>query len=104
MTFDIITDNIRNTISKGDEDVKKRERVLAAIRNEKVDAVPVGFSLHFNEKTGAEAVKAHLEFFEKTDTDIIKIMNEHLVPDVGEIRRPDDWNKIPVYSMKSSFM
>lgn len=84
--------------------MNKRERVLAAVRKEKVDVIPVGFSLHFNEKTGKEAVDAHLKFFEETDTDIIKMMNENLVPDVGEIRTPDDWNKIPTYSMKDAFM
>lgn len=84
--------------------MNKRERVLAAVRKERVDVIPVGFSLHFNEKTGKEAVDAHLKFFEETDTDIIKMMNENLVPDVGEIRTPDDWNKIPTYSMKDAFM
>lgn len=82
----------------------KRERVMAAIRKETVDFVPTSFTLHFNEKTGKEAVEAHLKFFEETDTDIIKIMNENLVPDAGEIRRPEDWNKIPTYSLKDSFM
>lgn len=84
----------------------KKERVLAAIRGEQVDHVPTGFSLHFpkEDAVGERAVQAHLEFFEKTDTDIIKMMNENLVPDVGEIRTPDDWKKIPTYSLKDAFM
>lgn len=82
----------------------KRERVMAAIKKEAVDHVPSGFSIHFNEKTGKEAVEAHLKFFRETDTDIIKMMNENLVPDVGEIKRPEDWKKIPDYSMKDGFM
>lgn len=84
----------------------KKERVWAAIRGEETDRVPVGFSLHF-EKGSAEGeagVKSHLDFFRETDTDIIKIMNENLVPDVGEIRCPEDWEKIPSYSLKDSFM
>lgn len=84
----------------------KKERVMAAIKGEQVDHVPTGFSLHFpkEEAAGEKAVQAHLEFFRKTDTDIIKIMNENLVPDAGEIRTPDDWNKIPSYSVKDAFM
>lgn len=86
--------------------MNKRERVLAAIRKEPVDHVPTGFSLHFPEdcKTGEKAVEAHLRFFRETDTDIIKIMNENLVPDVGDILRPKDWDKIPSYSLKDGFM
>ncbi len=84
----------------------KRERVLAAIKGKTVDYVPTGFSLHFpaHEANGEKGVQSHLEFFRQTDTDIIKIMNENLVPDVGEIRTPEDWNKIPSYSLKDSFM
>jgi len=84
----------------------KRERVLCAIHNQPVDHVPSCFSLHFpaEDKQEERAVEAHLNFFRDTDTDIIKIMNENLVPDVGEIRVPDDWNKIPVYSIHDSFM
>lgn len=84
----------------------KRERVLAAIRGIEVDHVPTGFSLHFpaGQAKGDEGVQSHLEFFRKTDTDIIKIMNENLVPDVGEIRTPEDWNKIPSYSLDDGFM
>lgn len=86
--------------------MKKRERVLAAIEGREVDCVPVGFSLHFpkgNER-GQVGADVHLKFFRETDTDIVKIMNENLVPDVGEIRRPEDWDRIPVYSMKDDFM
>ncbi len=86
--------------------MKKKERVFAAIRKEAVDHVPTGFSLHFpgESQQGEEAVKAHLQFFRETDTDIIKIMNENLVPDAGDILRPKDWDKIPSYSLKDGFM
>ena len=84
----------------------KRERVITAIQGGEADYVPTGFSLHFPAERafGKEAVKSHLEFFERTDTDILKIMNENLVPDIGEIRVPEDWNKIPSYSLKDTFM
>ena len=86
--------------------MKKRDRVFAAIRGEEVDHVPCGFSLHFPHDCafGDASVEAHLRFFKETDTDIIKIMNENLVPDVGEIRTAEDWKKIPSYSMKEGFM
>ncbi len=86
--------------------MNKKERVLAAIQGREPDHVPCGFSLHFPEgkAKGEAAVQSHLEFFEKTDTDILKIMNENMVPDVGEIRTPADWNKIPTYSLKDDFM
>lgn len=84
----------------------KRERVITAIQGGEADYVPTGFSLHFPAERafGKEAVTSHLEFFERTDTDILKIMNENLVPDIGEIRVPEDWNKIPSYSLKDTFM
>lgn len=84
----------------------KRERVIAAIAKQPVDAIPAGFSLHFPTQinSGAAAVNAHLDFFKATDTDILKIMNENLTPDVGEILVPDDWNKIPTYSLGDDFM
>lgn len=86
--------------------MNKKERVKAAIEGKMPDYVPCGFSLHFPKERamGEEAVAAHLEFFEKTDTDIFKIMNENMVPDVGEIKVPSDWNKIPTYSLKDDFM
>jgi len=84
----------------------KKERVWNAIHGKEVDYVPTGFSLHFakGQAAGEAGVQSHLEFFRETDTDIIKIMNENLTPDVGDIQRPEDWNKIPSYSLKDDFM
>lgn len=84
----------------------KRSRVAAAIARQPVDAVPSGFSLHFPRAVafGDPGVQSHLDFFRETDTDILKIMNENLVPDVGEIRTPEDWNKIPTYSLTDVFI
>lgn len=84
----------------------KKERVWRAIQGKEVDHVPAGFSLHFakDKAQGEAGVKSHLEFFKETETDIIKIMNENLVPDVGEIKVPKDWDKIPSYSLKDDFM
>lgn len=71
----------------------KAERVLAVLQGKEPDHTPCGFSLHFpqEQKKGQAAVEAHLKFFAETDTDICKIMNENLVPSVGELRSPRDW-------------
>lgn len=84
----------------------KRERVLAAIHGEEVDAIPSGFSLHFPEKMafGDKAVDAHLHFFRETDTDILKIMNENLVPYMGEIKRAQDYQMVKNISIHEKFM
>lgn len=86
--------------------MNKRERVIAAILGRDVDHVPSCFSLHFpvDAAFGEAGVESHLNFFEQTDADVFKIMNENLVPDVGEIRIPADWNKIPIYSLEDPFM
>lgn len=86
--------------------MNKKERVLTSINGGKADHVPTCFSLHFPKDIafGDKGVETHLEFFEKTNTDILKIMNENLVPYVGEIKRPDDWNKIKNISLKDDFM
>ena len=86
--------------------MNKRERVAAAIRGEEVDYVPTGFSMHFPDscKEGEAAVAAHLKFFQETDTDIIKIMNESLVPYMGEVKEPDDFRKYRVLGPDEKFI
>lgn len=84
----------------------KKERVIAAIKGEKVDYVPSGFSIHFpaDDAFGGEGVKNHIDFFRKTDTDILKIMNEHLLPYAGCINTAEDWKKIKTYSAHDDFV
>jgi len=84
----------------------KRERVLASIKGQNVDHVPCSFSLHFPTvvATGKEGVKSHLDFFKATDTDILKIMNENLLPNVGEFKTAQDYTKIPKISLADSYM
>lgn len=86
--------------------MNKKQRVLAAIRKQEVDHVPACFSLHFPTEvaSGEAAVKAHLDFYHATDCDILKIMNENLVPTIGEMNSPEDWRKIPAYDRHSPFM
>lgn len=84
----------------------KKERMLAAIQKLPVDHVPACFSLHFPKEmaSGDAAVKAHLDFARQTDVDVMKIMNENLVPEIGDMKSPEDWRKIPTYNRHSSFM
>ncbi len=84
----------------------KKERVIAAIEGKEVDGIPSGFSLHFpKEKAYGEiAVDTHLRFFEESDTDILKIMNENLVPYMGEIRTGSDYGMVKKMTMEDSFM
>lgn len=84
----------------------RKERVLAAINKQPVDRVPASFSLHFPEEAreGQRAVEAHLTFLEETGCDILKVMNENLVPPVGEMRGPEDWNQVPAHTKADSFI
>ena len=86
--------------------MNKKERVQAAIDKQPVDHVPACFSLHFPREIafGDAAVKAHLDFSRQTDCDILKIMNENLVPAIGEMNSPADWAKVPAYNRHSPFM
>ena len=87
--------------------MNKKERVIAAIRKDTVDYVPCGFSLHFPSDSayGDAGVKAHLDFFKQTDTDIVKIMNENLVPYMGELTSAAEYERlVRGLSLKSDFM
>lgn len=84
----------------------KKERVISVIDGKEVSVVPSCFSLHFKNDVafGDAGVKSHLDFYQQTQIDILKIMNENLVPDVGDILTPEDWNKIPVFSLDDGFI
>lgn len=84
----------------------KRERVKAAINRKPVDHVPACFSIHFPRENafGDKAVRAHLDFYHQTDVDILKVMNENLVPLIGEMHSAADWKKLPAYDRHAPFM
>lgn len=84
----------------------KKERVISAIKCQEVDHTPSSFSLHFPETAayGEAAVEAHLNFFKETDTDILKIMNENLVPYMGEIKTAADYKMVKTISINDKFM
>lgn len=84
----------------------KKERVLAAINGENQDGIPSSFSLHFPKEIDAteKIVDAHLKFFKDTDTDILKIMNENLVPYMGEINEASQYDWVKDVSIDAKFM
>lgn len=84
----------------------KKERVIAAIEGREPDKIPSGFSLHFpkEEAFGDAAVDAHIRFFEESDTDILKIMNENMVPYMGEIQHGSDYQMVREMSLEDPFM
>lgn len=88
------------------EAVKKRERVFAAMKNEPVDKIPCYFTTHFAREAafGDAAVEEHIKFFREVNPDIQKIMNENLVPNMGTIKTPEDWNCIRTISLRDKFM
>lgn len=82
--------------------MNKKERVLAAIEGKQPDRVPALFTLHFPREAafGQAAVDAHVDFYRNVDCDILKIMNEHLIPPIGEIRVPEDWKRVGAFTKK----
>jgi uroporphyrinogen decarboxylase len=75
----------------------KRDTVLALLGSEGPQTVPAAFFLHFDPMyhTGKAAVQKHLEYARATGMDIIKIQYEHRMPPVQDLKRPEDWSRIP---------
>ncbi len=81
---------------------RKREAVLSLLEpGGKRGYIPAAFFLHFDPAyhRGQAAVDKHLEYFQYTDMDLVKIQYEHTFPHVPEIRRPEDWAKMPCYGL-----
>ena len=82
--------------------VNKRDVMLSLLDNEKELAyIPAGFFLHFDPQYhhGQAAIDKHLEFFHYTDMDFVKIQYETVFPLREEIRKPEDWLKMPKYDL-----
>jgi uroporphyrinogen decarboxylase len=80
--------------------MNKRDTVLSLCNENSLPPyTPAAFFLHFDPgyQCGQAAINKHLEFFRFTGMDILKIQYEHKYPDLPEIRRPEDWRKMPVY-------
>jgi len=82
--------------------MNKRELVLQVLDESKQQTyIPAAFFLHFDTQYhhGQAAIDKHLEYFRFTDMDFVKIQYETVFPYREEIRKPEDWLKIPQYGM-----
>lgn len=80
--------------------MNKRDTVLNILDESKPrEFIPAGFFMHFDEAyhRGQAAVDRHLEYFRYTSMDFLKIQFENKFPVREEIRRPNDWAKMPLY-------
>jgi uroporphyrinogen decarboxylase len=61
--------------------------------------IPAGFFIHFDEGShrGQAAIDKHLEYFKFTGMDFVKIQYENTFPFVPEIRKAEDWAKMPLH-------
>jgi uroporphyrinogen decarboxylase len=83
-----------------DSTMNKREMMLSLLTPGNVPPyVPAAFFLHFGEayREGPAAIDRHLAYFRHTGMDFVKIQYEHAFPYLPEIRRPEDWRKMPLY-------
>ena len=81
---------------------RRREAVLSLLEpGRKPDYIPAAFFLHFDPAyhRGQAAVDKHLEYFRYTGMDLVKIQYEHTFPHLPEIRRPEDWARMPCYGL-----
>ena len=80
--------------------MNKRDTVLNILdKSTSQEFIPAGFFMHFDlaYHRGQAAVDKHLEYFRHTGMDFVKIQFENKFPVRQEIRRPNDWAKMPLY-------
>lgn len=80
--------------------MNKRDLVLSILEEAKPqDYIPAGFFIHFDKAyhRGPSAVEKHLEYFRYTGMDFVKIQYEKGFPHNPDIRKPEDWKKMPFY-------
>ncbi len=82
--------------------MNKRDAVLSLLDSgQKPAMIPAAFFLHFDPqfRQGQPAIDKHLEYFRYTGMDFVKIQYEHSFPQLPEIQRPEDWEKMPFYKL-----
>jgi uroporphyrinogen decarboxylase len=82
--------------------MNKRDLVLSVLDATQPSAVvPAAFFLHFDPAfhRGQPAVDKHLEYFRYTGMDFVKIQYENNFPQLPQISRPEDWEKMPFYDL-----
>ncbi len=77
--------------------------VLLGLLNKKSpqEYIPAAFFIHFEKsfRLGPAAVEKHLEYFRYTGMDLVKIQYERTFPPIAEIKKPEDWAKMPFYKL-----
>jgi uroporphyrinogen decarboxylase len=93
--------------SLGLDEMTSYERVMAAVRGEEIDRLPICFWHHFTpEGSGLKLAEASMRFFvNEFDLDIIKLMPDIAYPfPRRSIREIDDWRLIePIDSLRSRY-
>jgi uroporphyrinogen decarboxylase len=80
--------------------INRREAVLSLLDESKTqEYIPAGFFIHFDKSCHRcqAAIDKHLEYYRYTGMDFVKIQYENAFPRRPEIRKPDDWEKMPLY-------
>jgi uroporphyrinogen decarboxylase len=89
----------RNTMFAG---TNKRDSMLNLLNMKSTqDYIPAAFFIHFDPSRhfGSAAVEKHLEYFRATNMDFVKIQYERTFPPIAEIKKPEDWGKMPSYKL-----
>jgi uroporphyrinogen decarboxylase len=84
------------------QDRDKRDTMLNLLEKDSShEYVPAAFFLHFDKSChfGQAGVEKHLEYFRYTNMDFVKIQYERTFPQLSEIRKSDDWKKMPLYKL-----
>lgn len=79
--------------------MNKRDAVLTLLdRRVQPSYIPSAFFIHFDPSChrGQPAIDKHLEYFRHTGMDFVKIQYESTFPYRPEIRRPEDWARLPL--------
>jgi uroporphyrinogen decarboxylase len=80
--------------------MNKRDAVFSLLdASQTPEYIPAAFFLHFAPiyHRGQPGVEKHLDYFRHTGMDFVKIQYENGFPYLPEIRRPEDWARMPMY-------
>ena len=80
----------------------KRDALLGLLdKNSPQEYIPAAFFIHFEKpyRLGQAAVEKHLEYFRYTGMDLVKIQYEQTFPQIADIKKPEDWGKMPLYKL-----
>ncbi len=80
---------------------KDKRAAMLGLLSGNQNYIPAAFFIHFDKTChfGSPAVEKHLQYFRHTDMDFVKIQYERTFPPIAEIRRPEDWKRIPLYKL-----